>query len=283
LANVGSGAAVAAKWFPQTVIVAPRQKTTVGSAAVLPSHFRASNIENDVPVVGVPNPYGVGASAYEPETELYDPGVDNPLLKGWDDAYNAVQRSRAKERAAQAGTTEIPADTVIGSDAHGPMVKGSAAAVIAAAKTMLGKPYIWGGTTSRGVDCSGLLYLAFNQAGIPMRRFVASEYGKMGQQVSAHDARPGDVVYWDEKGPVDHVGIYLGNGMVIQSPQSGDVTKISRVWGNPTYRRILNDSAFGKQATPSGQPVVSYRGQVATGAAAAAIGVASPVHLSGGS
>lgn len=149
-----------------------------------------------------------------------------------------------------------------GQTANTPGAQGSVLNFINAAKTLLGKPYVWGGTTANGVDCSGLLYYAFNQAGIKMPRYVASQYGKMGTQVGAQDARPGDVVYWDEPGSVDHVGIYLGNGLVLNSPHSGTVVQIDRVWGNPVYRRIIQDNNFQQMATPNaGSPVLAYNGQ----------------------
>lgn len=268
---------------PGRVVIAPRKKQFKGTkfAAKMNPSFRADNVVNDVslPTIGVPNPYGLGASAYEPETELFDPGVDDPLLKGYDDAFNAVQRSRAEERQNVMPDDGANSSTMKPKGTAPIKVKGQAGQFIAAAQSLLGKPYIWGGTTAQGVDCSGLLYFAFNQAGIKMPRYVASQYGKMGTQVAAGDARPGDVLYWDNAGPVDHVGIYLGDGKVLQAPQSGDVVKISKVWGNPTYRRILDDAAFGEQAAPPGQkPILSYNGK----AASKMLGVASPVDLFGG-
>lgn len=245
---------------------------------------RAQNMVTDVPMptIGVPNPYGDGASAYEPETEIFDPGVDNPLLKGWDHAFNAVQASKRQERqATQASQGESFAAGAVAADNAASQVTGSAAAVINAARTMLGKPYIWGGTTARGVDCSGLIYYAFNQAGIPLKRFRAVDYAKMGTAVSQDQARPGDLVYWDNPNTTtDHIGIYIGNGQVIQSPTTGDVTKVSKIWNNPPaqFRRILKDNAFGQVATPTGAPATSYRGRPLLDARS--IGVASPVNFS---
>jgi cell wall-associated NlpC family hydrolase len=69
------------------------------------------------------------------------------------------------------------------------VANGSVLSFINAAKQLLGKPYVWGGTTINGTDCSGLLYYAFNAAGIKMPRYRASDYGKMGQQVDAHRTR----------------------------------------------------------------------------------------------
>jgi cell wall-associated NlpC family hydrolase len=253
----------------------------------------ALNARSKTPaIVGVANPYGGGAGAYEPNTEVYVPpaadmgasgedlkvdpgGSENPWLKGYDDAYNAVQADKAQAApnapTGQLGSTASPS-------IPGIPTTGSVANIIAAAKTMLGKPYVWGGTTSAGVDCSGLIYYAFNQAGIKMPRYRAVDYGQMGHSVSAQEARAGDLIYWNNEGDVDHVGIYLGNGYVIQSPQTGDVTKISKVWGNAQYRRILDDKAFGQTATPTGA-ATSYNGTPAN-FYGDVVSIAAPVNFS---
>jgi hypothetical protein len=129
---------------------------------------------------------------------------------------------------------------------------GSVATAIDAAYSMLGKQYVWGGTTASGVDCSGLLYYAFNAAGYHMPRYRAVDYGHMGVEVSPQEGRPGDIVYFDNPGDVDHVGIYLGNGKFIESPQPGQAVQVSDIRGGQ-IRRILPDSGFGSLgSTPSG-------------------------------
>lgn len=204
---------------------------------------------------GVSNPYGAGASAYEPHTQVYDPSSD-PLFRGAESQLGGSPPADTTQ-AASGGATAIT------QGAGSPTTNGSVLSFVNAAKTLLGKPYVWGGTTANGVDCSGLLYYAFNKAGIKMPRYRAVDYGKMGQQVDAGQALPGDIVYWNEPGNVDHVGIYLGSGMVLNSPHTGTVVQINKVWGNPTYRRIIGDNGFGQLATPSGAPVLSYDGDFA--------------------
>lgn len=210
---------------------------------------------------GVPNPFGAGASAFEPNTIVYDPSND-PLMAGSEQQLTGKSRTQelADQAAADAAKTPAATPAANAGDASSPAAGGSALAVINAAKQLLGKPYVWGGTTISGTDCSGLLYYAFNKAGIKMPRYRAVDYGKMGQQVTADAALPGDIVYWNEPGDVDHVGIYLGNGMVLNSPHTGTTTQINRVWGNPTYRRIIQDGNFGHMATSDGGTVLAYDG-----------------------
>ncbi len=118
----------------------------------------------------------------------------------------------------------------------------------------LGTMYDWGGNgmNGRGVDCSGLVYNVFRRAGFDIQRYRAVDYGHMGTAVATEDARPGDIVYFDNPGDVDHVGIYLGSGKFIESPQPGSRVQISNFRGGAQIRRIfggstdLTTSAAGK-------------------------------------
>lgn len=132
---------------------------------------------------------------------------------------------------------------------------GDAAAAVDSALGFVGSLYEWGGTGADGrVDCSGLLYAAFNAAGIPMPRYRAKDYGRLGAPVSAEQARPGDVVYFDEPGDTDHVGLYLGNGQFVEAPQPGQQVTVSPLREGAQVRRVLPDSAFGSlPADPDGR------------------------------
>ncbi|WP_215522344.1 C40 family peptidase [Varibaculum prostatecancerukia] len=111
---------------------------------------------------------------------------------------------------------------------------GSRAAVIAYAKRFLGVPYVWGGSTPSGFDCSGLTsYVYRNAVGVNLPR-VSQAQRNVGTRVSRAQAQPGDMVNYSH-----HVGIYLGNGYMIHAPKPGDRVKIARVYGNPVYVRVL--------------------------------------------
>ena len=106
----------------------------------------------------------------------------------------------------------------------------TAQAIVNAAYSQLGVPYVYGGSTA-GVefDCSGLVQYCHAVAGISLPR-TSQAQGGCGVAVS--DPQPGDIVCYGT-----HVGIYIGNGQMIHAPKPGDVVKIASVYGSPWYRR----------------------------------------------
>ena len=95
---------------------------------------------------------------------------------------------------------------------------------VSAALSRVGDPYVWGGTGPAAFDCSGLVQWAFAQAGISLPRTAAEQY-LTGPRLALSDAQPGDLLFWayDPNDPsfVDHTAIYLGNGMMVEAPQTG--------------------------------------------------------------
>ena len=96
--------------------------------------------------------------------------------------------------------------------------------VIGTAKKFLGSPYMWGGNSTKGVDCSGLTWMAFHMNGIDLPRDTSQQV-KEGREVNLEDAIPGDLIFFGTpmigSGPerTSHVAIYLGNGMILHSSQ----------------------------------------------------------------
>ncbi|MFI6806134.1 NlpC/P60 family protein [Streptomyces luteogriseus] len=95
---------------------------------------------------------------------------------------------------------------------------GRGSAAVAAARSALGKPYVWGANGPTGFDCSGLMQWSYAQAGVALpRTSQAQRYA--GRQVPLSEARPGDLVVY--RGDASHVGMYMGNGQVIHAPYPG--------------------------------------------------------------
>jgi peptidoglycan DL-endopeptidase CwlO len=112
--------------------------------------------------------------------------------------------------------------------------------VVAIALRYLGVPYVWGGSTPAGFDCSGFVMYVYAQVGVSLPHYTGAQWN-MGVPVARSDLEPGDLVFFDGLG---HVGIYIGGDQFVHAPHTGDVVKISSLdeaWYAATYdgaRRI---------------------------------------------
>ncbi len=116
-------------------------------------------------------------------------------------------------------------------------VSSKGQAVVELAKKYLGTPYVYGGASPSGFDCSGFVYFLYKNMGVTLNR-VAADQMTNGTWVPKNALQPGDIVgFANKSGYINHVGIYAGNGMMIHSPQTGDVVKYeSIVTGNYANR-----------------------------------------------
>lgn len=89
-----------------------------------------------------------------------------------------------------------------------------------------GIPYVWGGASPAGFDCSGLTMYVYAQHGVDLPHHAASQY-MMGVAVDPTSLQPGDLVFFGS--PVHHVGMYIGGGYFVHAPHTGDFVKVSRL------------------------------------------------------
>ncbi|MFI9826740.1 NlpC/P60 family protein [Streptomyces sp. NPDC051913] len=121
----------------------------------------------------------------------------------------AAQEAAAAEETGSGSSSETSTDSSYATKAD---------KALAFARSQIGKPYVWGATGPDSYDCSGLTQAAWNAAGISLPRTTYDQVN-FGTTVSLANARPGDLVFFYDD--VSHVGIYIGNGMMIHAPKPG--------------------------------------------------------------
>jgi cell wall-associated NlpC family hydrolase len=137
----------------------------------------------------------------------------------------AAARSRlAGDPPPSSDAIGVSASTPEGSSVAPPNVHGG---VVGIAMRYLGVPYVWGGSSPRGFDCSGFVAYVFAQIGVSLPHSSYAMYG-MGTPVSMSQLEPGDLVFFTG---ASHMGIYIGGGQFIHAPHTGDVVKISSLSG----------------------------------------------------
>ncbi len=125
----------------------------------------------------------------------------------------------------------------------------TAGELIERARTYVGVPYVWGGESRSGMDCSGLVQRSLADLGVDISR-TARQQGTEGRAVgSMDDALPGDLLIFDGG---THVGIYLGDGRMIDAPYAGRTVTERDVYETPTaIRRILPQADQSVAAAPA--------------------------------
>ncbi|MEV5661258.1 C40 family peptidase [Streptomyces flaveolus] len=155
-------------------------------------------------------------------------------------ARQQAQERERQEQAAQqesdtstgssgsAGTSGSASDgTGSGSSAPDPSYGTKAGKALAFARAQIGKPYVWGATGPGSYDCSGLTQAAWKAAGVTLPRTTYDQV-ESGTTVSVSQAQPGDLVFFYDD--ISHVGIYIGNGMMIHAPKPGAYVREESVY-----------------------------------------------------
>jgi len=148
----------------------------------------------------------------------------------------AAQRAAAAAAAAQTQSRNVPASSSGGVASSA----GSHGGVVGIAQRYLGVPYVWGGASPSGFDCSGLAMYCYAQVGISLPHNAAMQYASI-THIAHGSEQPGDLVFFGySAGGIHHVGIYVGGGSMIDAPYTGAVVRY--------------DSAFGGDYFASGRP-----------------------------
>ena len=128
---------------------------------------------------------------------------------------------------AKARVAEIEAEQAAANKPNRGEVSATGNAVVDFAYGYIGSPYVWGATGPTSFDCSGFTSWVYRQHGISLSR-TAQAQSQGGKAVDRADLQPGDLVFFGSStSRITHVGIYVGNGQMVHSPQTGDVVKVS--------------------------------------------------------
>jgi peptidoglycan DL-endopeptidase CwlO len=185
------------------VVAAARQLQLARQArARIAAHARASTAQTTTAAASADATAGVPAATAEPSSS-------KPTQPQAATAAPVVGISASTPE----GSNVVPANT------HG--------AVVSIAMRYLGVPYVWGGASPAGFDCSGLVMYVFAQIGIALPHSSYAQFA-IGTPVSLSQLQPGDLVFFDG---ASHVGIYSGGGEIIHAPHTGTVVQIARLSG----------------------------------------------------
>lgn len=159
----------------------------------------------------------VSVSAVAPEAEEATT-VSEDLTVATADTTTVVSQATQTTESTETTTAERSVDT---------------SSVVSAALSYVGVPYVYGGSSPSGFDCSGFTQYVYSLFGISLPR-TANAQGYAGTFISASEAQPGDLV-WHSYG---HVGIYIGNGQVVEATTPGSTVKVNNLWGNYSFVRV---------------------------------------------
>ena len=129
---------------------------------------------------------------------------------------NNQQQNNNNNQAVKASSQAQPASTTR---------TGSGSNVVSFAESLVGVPYVYGGTTPSGFDCSGFVQYVYSHFGVNLPR-TTTQQENCGTQIPVSQAQPGDLYFWGPKGATYHVAICVGNGKYIAAPEPGQSVSI---------------------------------------------------------
>ncbi|MEV0553267.1 NlpC/P60 family protein [Streptomyces sp. NPDC050597] len=145
----------------------------------------------------------------------------------------AADAERRRQEAAQGTGTSTGSGSASGTSGSGSAASTAKAdKALAFARAQIGKPYVWGASGPGSYDCSGLTQAAWKAAGVTLPRTTWDQV-KAGTTVSVNSAQPGDLVFFYDD--ISHVGIYIGDGMMIHAPKPGAYVREESIYYMPIH------------------------------------------------
>jgi cell wall-associated NlpC family hydrolase len=158
-------------------------------------------------------------------------------------AQQARQLSTVRAAKVATRAETVPAKASYGAPPSGSIPGDRFSSVVGIAMRYLGTPYVYGGASPSGFDCSGLVMYVYAQVGVSLAHYTGAQWSYSNSvSVPRNQLEPGDLVFFAGLG---HVGIYVGNGQFIHAPHTGSVVRIDSLgsgWYASEYdgaKRIL--------------------------------------------
>jgi cell wall-associated NlpC family hydrolase len=151
---------------------------------------------------------------------------ENRLLSQITAASRAAEARAAAQRAAAARArlaAQLSKPQAIVANLPALPFSGGAATALQVAMAQIGKPYVWAGSGPATYDCSGLTMYSWRAAGVSLPHSAAGQYAML-PHVARNDLQPGDLVFFGD--PIHHVGMYVGNGMMVDAPETGEDVQV---------------------------------------------------------
>ncbi|MGW9825362.1 peptidoglycan DL-endopeptidase CwlO [Brevibacterium pityocampae] len=222
---------VEADFSNQAATVIPEAAEDTEDDAALPGTSNVSTTTSTAAPEPEPEPAPAQSSDSTEPSDSSDRGssTSRSTERSSDSSDRGSSTSRSTERSSDSKKDEKKSDSVSVPDGS------KAEQVIAIAKQYTGVPYVYGGTTPSGWDCSGYIAFVYDKVGVNLPRTSGAQKAA-GTVVSASEAKPGDLVF-----SPGHIGIYAGNGMMYDagSPSSGTSYRSHSWMGSVTYIRVL--------------------------------------------
>lgn len=220
-----------------TVNEASTEATTTETTTSADTTTSTQNADGTVTVAAGDTLYAI-ATRYNVSvsTLIANNGGSTIIVPGQTLSLTATAASTTAAPAATAPAATTTAKTTTSSNyVSSAVTNGSWLSV---SKSILGIPYVWGGSSTSGFDCSGFVsyvraHSGQSNLGRTSYQQAATLRAQGSQPKSLSEAQPGDLLFWGGVGSEYHVEIYLGGGQSIGATKPGDVSSIHAVWGNP--------------------------------------------------
>ena len=214
---------------------APVEQTATSSTASAAAAISSTDAISESTSAGQPTQSAVASSVAESTSQQADPSTSLATADSSAAStqtattdYSTAAASSSTSEQASTNSTAGTADAAVSTNSSSDLTTGSVVS-LAVKLANANIPYVWGGVSLSGMDCSGLVdYVFQNAEGISLPHYTVSLEGCVSQH-SVAEAQPGDVLFWGNHGSTYHCAIYIGNNQYVAAPQPGQNVEIETI------------------------------------------------------